>query len=125
MFPVGRGTSCIQLTLSLKAPGFNPCAYEVETWFQTFAFKFNLYRYIPEHKYIVEALRQQGFLAGMTDDGVNDAPVGLYKLNSGYPQLESAWFQPFKIKEPSFGGFTGFQNHTSSLKATWFHNRWL
>ena len=85
VFPAGRGTSCIQLTLSLKAPGFNPCAYEVETWFQTFAFKFNLYRYIPEHKCIVEALRQQGFLTGMTGDGVNDAPVRLYKLTSVYP----------------------------------------
>ena len=29
----------------MKAPGFNPCAYEVKTWFQSFAFEFNLYRY--------------------------------------------------------------------------------
>jgi hypothetical protein len=27
----------IQLTHSLKAPGFNPCDYEVKTWFQAFA----------------------------------------------------------------------------------------
>jgi magnesium-transporting ATPase (P-type) len=53
--------------------------------FKPLLFKLNLYRYIPEHKYIVEALRQQGFLAGMTGDGVNDAPVGLYKLISVYP----------------------------------------
>jgi hypothetical protein len=46
VFPAGRGTSCIQLTLSLKAPGFNPCAYEVETWFQTFAFQVEL---VPLH----------------------------------------------------------------------------
>jgi glutathionyl-hydroquinone reductase len=29
----------------LKAPGFNPEAYEVEIWFQAFAFKSNSYRY--------------------------------------------------------------------------------
>jgi hypothetical protein len=27
---------------SMKAPGFKPCAYEVETWFQAFAFKLQL-----------------------------------------------------------------------------------
>jgi hypothetical protein len=35
----------MQFTHSLKAPGFNPCAYEVISWFQAFAFKFKLYRY--------------------------------------------------------------------------------
>ena len=34
------------VTHSLKAPGFNPCAYKVKNWFQAFAFKWvNLYRY--------------------------------------------------------------------------------
>jgi NAD(P)-dependent dehydrogenase (short-subunit alcohol dehydrogenase family) len=33
------------MTHSVKAPGFNPCAYAVKNWFQAFAFfKFNLYR---------------------------------------------------------------------------------
>jgi hypothetical protein len=37
-----------QLPLSFKAPGFNPCCgYEAtKTWFQKFAVKFNLYRYV-------------------------------------------------------------------------------
>jgi hypothetical protein len=35
----------MQLTHSLKAPGFNPRAYKVKNRFQSFAFKFNLYRY--------------------------------------------------------------------------------
>jgi hypothetical protein len=36
----------MQLTHSLKAPGFNPCACQVvENWFLAFAFKFTLYRY--------------------------------------------------------------------------------
>jgi hypothetical protein len=29
----------------LKAPGFNPSAYNVISWFSKFAFKFNLYHY--------------------------------------------------------------------------------
>jgi hypothetical protein len=28
----------------LKPPGFNPCAYNVKTWFQIVHFKFNFYR---------------------------------------------------------------------------------
>jgi hypothetical protein len=36
----------MQFTYSLKAPGFNPQAFEAKTWSQAFAFKFNLYRYI-------------------------------------------------------------------------------
>jgi hypothetical protein len=32
----------------LKAPGFNPRAYEVKTWFQNSVFKFNLYRYTAD-----------------------------------------------------------------------------
>ena len=38
-------TRCIQLTHSLKAPGFNPCAYRVRNWFQSLLFKRNVYRY--------------------------------------------------------------------------------
>jgi hypothetical protein len=33
------------LTLSLKAPGFNPRTYEVISWFQNVPFKFNLRHY--------------------------------------------------------------------------------
>jgi hypothetical protein len=29
----------------LKAPGFNPCVYEVKTGFKVCSFEFNLYRY--------------------------------------------------------------------------------
>jgi hypothetical protein len=36
----------MQLTHSLKAPGFNPWTYEVISWFQAFAFKFKL---VPLH----------------------------------------------------------------------------
>jgi hypothetical protein len=35
----------MQLTHSLKAPGFNPCTYKMKNRFQAFAFKCNLYRY--------------------------------------------------------------------------------
>ena len=35
----------MQLTHSLKAPCFNPSAYQVRSRFQAFPFKFNVYRY--------------------------------------------------------------------------------
>jgi hypothetical protein len=35
----------MQLTQSLKAPGFNPRSYQVKPRFQAFAFKSNLFRY--------------------------------------------------------------------------------
>jgi hypothetical protein len=41
----GAVTSRIQLTHRLNAPGSNPRAYKVRTWFQVFAFKCSLYRY--------------------------------------------------------------------------------
>jgi hypothetical protein len=41
----------MRLTHSLKAPGFNPCTYEVKTWFQASAcIKRNFYRYIEEER---------------------------------------------------------------------------
>jgi hypothetical protein len=40
----------MQFTHSLKAPGFNPRAYEVKKRFQAFAFKCSLYRYIAAEK---------------------------------------------------------------------------
>jgi hypothetical protein len=37
----------MQLTHSLKAPGFNPWTYEVKTWFQSLLFQMhNLFRYV-------------------------------------------------------------------------------
>jgi hypothetical protein len=46
---VGLDKLRIQLTHSLKAPGFNPRSYEVKTRFQAFAFhKCNVYRYAQE-----------------------------------------------------------------------------
>jgi hypothetical protein len=60
LVPLQRGTSIcswctrwtrwgctrgIQLTHSLKAPGFNPLTLNVISWFQAFAFKCSLYRY--------------------------------------------------------------------------------
>ena len=47
----------------MKAPGFNPCAYEVKTWFQRFCFfKFNLYRYEKaESDAAAEAARKKEF----------------------------------------------------------------
>jgi hypothetical protein len=35
----------MQLTLSLKAPGFNHWTYQMRNWFQAFAFKCNLFCY--------------------------------------------------------------------------------
>jgi acetoin utilization deacetylase AcuC-like enzyme len=35
----------MQLTHSLKPPGFNRWTHQVRNWFQAFAFKSNLYRY--------------------------------------------------------------------------------
>jgi hypothetical protein len=45
----------MQLTHSLKPPGFNPRAYEVKTRFQSLPFKFNLYRYNEEGNEIFAA----------------------------------------------------------------------
>jgi hypothetical protein len=65
----------------LKPPGFNPRAYEVKNWFlKVFASQIrNLYRL------------RNGQLYFATD------AVGLYKLNSAYLELESAWFQPLSL----------------------------
>jgi hypothetical protein len=38
----------MQITHSLKAPGFNPEAHQVKNCFQAFAFKSNLYRYTAD-----------------------------------------------------------------------------
>jgi hypothetical protein len=50
------------VTHSLKAPGFNPWAYEVISWFQSFAFKSNLYRYAEGYSWdtgrdLIDALK--------------------------------------------------------------------
>jgi hypothetical protein len=42
---VGRCKLKIQLTHSLKAPGFNPWAYEAKAWFQSFLSNATLHRY--------------------------------------------------------------------------------
>jgi hypothetical protein len=55
----------MQLTHSLKAPGFNPRAYEVKNQFQASAFKFNLYRYM-----VVEDMKGSTGLELKTDPGV-------------------------------------------------------
>jgi hypothetical protein len=44
----------------LKGPGFNPRAYEVETWFQAFAFTCNLYRYTEAVRFPFLALLVSG-----------------------------------------------------------------
>jgi hypothetical protein len=60
----------------------------VKDWASQFAFKWvNLYRYTVEAVAAVTAT-----------DGEHLRAVGLYKLNSVDPQLESAWFQPLNLK---------------------------
>jgi hypothetical protein len=68
----------------LKAPGFNPCTYQVRNRFQAFAFKWvNLYRY--------------GVGDGLLE--VVGTRWGLYELNPVVPELESTpGFNPWKLK---------------------------
>jgi hypothetical protein len=89
------------LTHSLKAPGFNPCAYEVRTWFSKLAsLKFSLYRYIEAS---AKAAGRPGVGVGGSSGGLGGvrgageqggvdaqaaqarAMVGLYMSNSVYP----------------------------------------
>ena len=63
-----------------------------------FAFKFNLYRYSWGRSSASDAggrPSKQGFTCCQILRHRNE--VGLYKLNSVYPQLESAWFQPLHL----------------------------
>jgi hypothetical protein len=113
-------TSWIQLTHSLKTPGFNPWAYKVKTRFQAFAFKWvNLYRYdeggvpgadwlLDEHVEEPRPRRGQSGLAGafagrhLVQAQAGKPPArtqlggGLYvQADSSLPiACESAWFLP-------------------------------
>jgi hypothetical protein len=93
-----------QLAHSLKAPGFNPRAYQERSWFHKRCFfKCNSYRYVwvggaPPRGAVGAVgsgfLPRGGFRAG-TGAG---AVAGLYKLNAVDPYLEStAWFQPLSL----------------------------
>ena len=46
---------------------------------------------------LMEAVQELADRAQMYDRTFNENKVGLYKLNSVAPQLESAWFQPLQL----------------------------
>jgi hypothetical protein len=55
---------------SLQAPGFNTCAYEVKTWFQSLLFQIlNLYRYSPDERSEVERRYPEFFVEKLRRDG--------------------------------------------------------
>jgi hypothetical protein len=67
----------------LEAPGFNPCAYEVKTWFQAFAFECNLCRYTAAFIHQQLLPEPRFWLAVMLS-------VGLYTFNPVYPSCLKA-----------------------------------
>jgi hypothetical protein len=84
--------SPIDLTRSLKPPGFNPsAAYEVISWFQSL-----LSRGSTCCRYSREGERKPPIAAQITEEFLE---AGLYKLESSPfdPALESAWFQPSSL----------------------------
>jgi hypothetical protein len=82
----------MQLTHSLKAPGFNPRTYEVKKPVSKFAFKFNLYRYDAAKATLLHEFRRGGAVQLLTPPD---------------PQLKGAWYP---------GGF----NPCAYQAKTWF-----
>jgi hypothetical protein len=59
------------------------------SWFQSFAFKCNLYRYDK-----AQAVFRINY---PPTEGYEKHVVGLYKLSPADPQLESSWCQPLRL----------------------------
>jgi hypothetical protein len=74
--------------------GFNPCAYEVRSWFQSLlSTKCNLCRYCKSKK-TTDAAEEEVVAA---KEALKLAVGGLYKLNAVVTHsLKGAWFQPLE-----------------------------
>jgi hypothetical protein len=83
----------MQLTHSLKTPGFNPCTCQVRNRLQAFAFKCNLYRYI------------EGVSHGMINIDVKFVPVG-HALDVRDLAARSASTQSLRASTAQVGGCT-------------------
>jgi hypothetical protein len=92
----------------LKAPGFNPGAYEAKTRFQSFAFKCHYCRYNKEHVHMnsTKWTTLTEFIKMLGREGIceiDETPKG--------------WFL---IYRPEVGGCTSRIQLTHKLESAWF-----